>query len=319
MSKYIIEETISKHDEQNSGAYLDENFWPNWNETIENFKTKLITCRDNQIPFSLLRISHSEMTLFYYMSGVNKFVGNWERQSNDYTFDSNNYLKFFESINSSDYISTQIGYDFHQWLNDVKNYNNCYLEYKSKNKLVELFNNRTIFQKYNNQYKFTNLINLPMDIIYGLIANKWFFKTFKNKIGLIGSTPKIQTIIELMKYEEYQKYLGTEIFTDYIKIPEKKAMDDSSLEQNIIENVQKSSCDIFLIGAGTSKLKFYHLLKKTKNCIFLDVGHGIDVIAGHCDLLRPYLGGWQNYRLRNKSIIIDKMYADGKDGDIIYL
>ena len=158
-----------------------------------------------------------------------------------------------------------------------------------------------------------------MDIIYGLIATKWFFQTFKNKIGLIGSAPKIQTIIELMKYKEYQEYLGTEIFTDYIGIPEKKAMDNPNLEKNIVENVQKSSCDIFLIGAGTSKLKFYYLLKKTKNCIFLDVGHGIDVIAGHCDLQRPYLGGWQNYRLRTKNIKIDKMYNEGKDGNIIYL
>ena len=46
------------------------------------------------------------------------------------------------------------------------------------------------------------------------------FKNFKGHIGLIGAGPKLDLIKKLMKYKEYQEYLGLDEFTDYIQIPE---------------------------------------------------------------------------------------------------
>ena len=36
---------------------------------------------------------------------------------------------------------------------------------------------------------------------YGLVSNKWFFKEFSGKIGLIGASEKLYLIEKLMKYK----------------------------------------------------------------------------------------------------------------------
>ena len=59
---------------------------------------------------------------------------------------------------------------------------------------------------------------IATEFLYGLIMNKWFLKTFKGRIGLIGAGDKLDIITELMKRKEYQEYLGLDKFNDYIKI-----------------------------------------------------------------------------------------------------
>jgi hypothetical protein len=165
--------------------------------------------------------------------------------------------------------------------------------------------------------KLNQVVDLPMDVIYGLCANKWFFRTFKNKIGLMGAGPKLDAIKKLMGYEEYQQYLGCDYFTDYINLPQRQALDDPDLEETVRTGVRDSTCDVFLIGGGVSKLKFWHLLKDTRNCIFIDIGHGIDLIAGHGDLYRPYCGSWTNYKIGNGNTYgeVDEMGSQRERGE----
>lgn len=303
---YPIKDTINLHDEQKSGAYLDPNFWPNFQETLEDFKSLLIKNVKLKIPFSVLRLGHSERDVFEVALKINKNPNKLLlRQSKSGKIPNDTLIKLFESIIKSDYISTQIGYDFKQWINEIMKFVDYYTMFKLK---PDVLTNTEKFIDHSFPDKnIKDLIDLPLDIIYGLIANKWVFKTFKNKIGLIGAKEKLDLIKELIKYKEYQEYIGTDYFTDYIEIPQKAALDSDQLEADIIKGIKESSCDIFLIGAGVSKLKFYHLLKTIKNCVYIDVGHGICMIAGWGDNTRPYCGTWVNYRIKDLETNIDSL------------
>lgn len=312
MSLYKIDGASNIHEEQNEGAYLDPNFWPNWNETINNFKLLLIDKNKKKEHFTLLRLGHSEMSAFLIGLNINQHVGNFKgRQSNYNTLPQETLIKMFKSINNANNISTQIGYDFKNWIETLMNF----VEYYNKTKSVK---GAELIQ-YNNSLprkKMNEIIDLPLEIIYGIIANKWLLKTFNNKIGLIGACEKLNCIKKLMEYKEYQDYLETDAFIDYIVIPQKAALDLDSLENNIENEIKNSNAEIFLIGAGVSKLKFFHLLNKY-NKIFIDVGHGIDLLAGFGDISRPYCGNWQNYRVKQQKYNIDWM--GGNEGNLICL
>ena len=141
-------------------------------------------------------------------------------------------------------------------------------------------------------------ISYPAEYGYGLVANKWFFKKFDGKIGLIGAKEKIILIQELMKRQEYKDYLGINQFNDYIYYPQKYACDDiDSVEKYVGEQLEKSNSKIFLLGIGHSKSAILHRLKKYTNSVFMDVGAGLDMIAGCINITRPYAGDWVNNRI----------------------
>lgn len=141
---------------------------------------------------------------------------------------------------------------------------------------------------------------IPSEAVYALVATRWIFKNFKNQIGIIASENKGTLIKELMRSKEYQEYLGTDIFTDYILVPEKGAANDViNLSKKLEEQVKKSSAKIFLVGAGSSKLALIPLLKLHSNAVFIDVGCGVDAIAGIVCQERPYFAEWTDYRIKN--------------------
>jgi hypothetical protein len=155
--------------------------------------------------------------------------------------------------------------------------------------------NRDMFYKVINKE-----INYPAEYGYGLVSNKWFFKNFKGKIGLLGASEKLYLIEELIKNKEYQDYLGLESFTDYIHFPQKYAADDIDLVENFIGDQLKSSkADIFLLGIGHSKSALLHTFPKYKKSVYMDVGAGIDMIAGCINTKRPYAGNWINFRIKD--------------------
>jgi len=162
---------------------------------------------------------------------------------------------------------------------------------------VEIYpENRKMFQELFPE----RVIDYPAEYAYGLVANKWFFKRFKGRIGLIGAREKLQLIRELMKYNQYKEYLGTDEFNDYICIPQKYACDDvNALEQSIGKQLSESNADIFLIGIGHVKSALLHRMKKYKKAVYIDVGSGIDAIAGCINIRWPYAGDWTNFRIRN--------------------
>lgn len=301
MTHYSIPGTLCLHKEQNSGAYLDKDFWPNFYEDVEEFKNNLIDKVENNVPYTVLRVSHSEfIALRAGFTGAPQ-GGNFKgRHSANDTVSPELFELMLNTIHNADRVSTQIGYDFLQWMNEVNNYS------ESRDKwMIRPLN---------------QIVDIPMDVIYALLANKWFFKTFKNKIGIIGAGPKVEAIRELMKYPQYREYIGCDYFTDYISIPQRQAL-DSDVDEVVERELKNATGKVFLLGAGVSKLKFYDKLKKSHNAVYIDVGHGIDMIAGHGDKYRPYCGNWVNYRVANKNTFgkVDEMGSAESRGKYVNL
>lgn len=154
-----------------------------------------------------------------------------------------------------------------------------------------------------NREMFSQVINrridYPAEFGYGLIANRWLTSTFNQDVGIIGAKEKINLIKSMMQHKEYQQYLGLEKFQDYIHIPQKFACDDiDATESMVAKQLINSKSKIFLIGIGHVKSGLLHRLKKYKKAVFLDVGSGIDALAGVIDHGRPYMGDWVNHRIR---------------------
>jgi hypothetical protein len=143
---------------------------------------------------------------------------------------------------------------------------------------------------------------IPAEFVYGLTANHWLTQ-LPCKIGIIGADKKVNVIRQLMQFVEYQDYLGLREFSDYVEVPQKFACDD--LSTRIIElqkQIQNSQADLFLVGVGHLKSGIMAELTKMRNVVFLDIGSGIDALAGLIDSQRPYFGSWLNYRTKDESI-----------------
>ena len=158
-----------------------------------------------------------------------------------------------------------------------------------------------------NRQRFSEVINkeidFPAEFGYGLVANKWFFKTFAGKIGLIGADTKMNIIQNIIEAPQYQEYLGLEKFEDYISLPQKFACDDiDATEKMVGEQLSNSTSKIFLMGMGHVKSGLIHRLKKYTDAVFLDVGSSLDAIAGVIDVDRPYFGDWTNYQIDEKNL-----------------
>ena len=163
-------------------------------------------------------------------------------------------------------------------------------------------------------------INYPAEYGYGLVANKWLMNEFQSCIGILGAQPKVMIIQELMEYSEYQDYLGLEKFKDYIYFPQKFAADDlDKLESIVRPQLEKSTSKIFLLGIGHVKSGILHKFSEWKpNSIFLDVGAGIDMIAGSINIRRPYAGDWTNYRIKKYDYSnIDYLRYSGEGKEVV--
>ena len=164
-------------------------------------------------------------------------------------------------------------------------------------------------------------VDFPMDIIYGLVANRWILKTFKNRIALVGGSEKIQLIQKLMEYPEYRSYIENDYFTDYIEVPERFSSDNpEALIANIGNKIKNSQADIFLFGIGVAKMAIAWQFKQYKEAVFLDIGCGMSALAGTCGIDRPYFGSWINYRLKNYNYSgVDPMDFNEQNGNVVYL
>ncbi len=160
-------------------------------------------------------------------------------------------------------------------------------------------------RKYFNEL-FSINFDFPGEFVYGLVANKWLLRNFNNQIGIIGAKEKIEIINELMSKEQYREYLGVDKFNDYIVIPQKFACDNiKETREKVKKQLENTSSKIFILGVGHVKSGLTHLLPSYKNAVYIDVGSGIDALAGIIDKERPYFGNWQNYKLKN-----DKFYRN---------
>ncbi len=151
--------------------------------------------------------------------------------------------------------------------------------------------------------------SIPHEAMWSLVSSRWIFRAFPNQIGLIGNEHKMNLVKKLMEYPEYQKYLGTSHFTDYIAVPQKGAADrPDDLARKIGEQIENSSAKIFLIGMGHAKAGLLYQLRNYTDAVLIDVGTGIDAIAGCVSQERPHFADWVNYRIKGYAYeAIDQM------------
>ena len=262
---YKIDGTLNIID--NSKYYLqDPNYIPYFQEGLKKFKDLVIKLVENNESKSFVHFGDGDYFFLKKMA-----IGSAMPGKRALSIPYNNF----------DITPFKIGWakaDFH-----------CveYLENGMREKLNELYPNQP---------------TIPTEYLYGLTMNKWFFKQFAGKIGLIGAGCKLNVIKELMKYKEYQEYLGLEKFNDYIEVPEKFACDNVNNTINLVKEQlieSDTNTKVYLYGVGHVKSGLIHHLPKFKTAIYLDVGAGIDGIAGLIDPNRPYAGMWNNYRMKN--------------------
>jgi len=248
-------------------CFNDENTYPNFKSDLEKFKFDLLNMVDNKESKTFFKFGDGD---YYFLKKQSIGSACPGKRALSKNYDDLNFEHFEDGCKLNDYYTCEI-----------------YPE------------NRRMFKEVIPNVE----INYPAEYGYGLVANKWFFKKFSGRIGLIGGKEKIDLIKKLMSYEEYQEYLGIEKFNDYISIPQKYACDNLfSVENDIANQLKESSSDIFLLGIGHVKSGLTHRLKKYKNSVFFDIGSGIDAIAGIIDINRPYFGNWINYQIKNDGI-----------------
>jgi hypothetical protein len=276
---YNIENTVNL---DTNPCFNSENTYPDFQEDLSKFKTHLCTS-----------VRHGESETFYkfgdgdYYFLTKQEVGSAKpgNRAISVSYDDINHLEFTEGATKNDYYTCEI-----------------YPE------------NREMFKEVIGKQ-----IDYPAEYGYGLVANKWFFKQFSGRIGLLGASEKLNLIQELMNYDEYKEYLGLDNFTDYIHYPQKYACDDINLVEEFIGNqLKESQSNIFLLGIGHSKSGILHKLKKYKDAVYMDVGAGIDNIAGCINIRRPYAGDWTNYRIKDYDYSqIDYLRYSGEGKEVI--
>jgi len=286
LEQYNIEGTIDINQNRKDHAYKNPDTWKNYQEDFTCFKQYLIDSFEKHIPLVLIRVYDGE---FLFLQGKKLWNVGKRHISKTITKDLQN--RFMEGSLRCDKFSS------HLTVCEGGNMNKLYKSVYGSKK-----------------------IDYPMEFNYAIVLNKWVFKTFKNKIGLIGGCEKIKVIQELMKHQEYKDYLGIDEFLDYISVPERFACDHvDKLEEEIGEKLNKSKSRIFLFGIGISKLAVAHTFKKYHNAIYIDIGTAFTALAGTTTKNRPYSAGWINYKLRNYDYSKMDPMDHGKDENIKYL
>ena len=244
-------------------CFHDEKTYPNFQNHLQNFKTHIGQLVDNKEAATFYKFGDGDFRFLTKNEVGSAKPGNRAISKN---YDEIDHQRFIDNASKCDYYTCEI-----------------YPE------------NRNMFKAVIDRE-----IDYPAEYGYGLVANKWFFERFEARIGLLGASEKLYLIEELMKNKEYQEYLGLESFTDYIHFPQKYAADDIDLVQGFVgSQLENAKADIFLLGIGHAKSGVLHSFTKYKKAVYLDVGAGIDMIAGCINTRRPYAGEWKNYRLKD--------------------
>ena len=282
LEHYKIDGTINNDSDP---CFGDMNTYPLFQEKMEEFKKLLIELVNNNESKTFYKYGDGDY-FFLTKQSVGSAAPGKRALSRGY--DNINHEQFVEGAQLCDYYT-------------------CEIYPTNKDRFEQVINRK---------------IDFPAEYGYGLVANKWLFKQFSGKIGLIGADTKINIIENLMEAEQYQEYLGLEKFEDYVRLPQQFACDDlDATEKMVGEQLQKTSSKIFLMGMGHVKSGLIHRLKKYTDAVFLDVGSSIDAIAGIIDVNRPFFGDWTNYQINEPPLYegVDFLQYDSSIGKHLVL
>ena len=280
LDQYKIEGTINN--DQNP-CFHDETTYPKFQEELEEFKHLLIELVYLKEPKTFYKFGDGD---YYFLNKIPTGSATPGRRALSKSYDEINHDAFVKGAQECDYYT-------------------CEIYPENRVNYLDVIQRR---------------IDYPAEFGYGLVANKWFLKTFAGQIGLIGAGLKLNIIKNLMEAPQYQEYLGLEKFEDYISLPQKFACDDlEATEEMVASQLIKSTSKIFLMGMGHVKSGLIHRLSKYRNAVFLDVGASIDALAGIIDVDRPYAGDWTNYQIDDVQLYkgIDFLAYEGKGKHIV--
>ena len=279
---YMIEGTVNN--DQNP-CFHNQDTHPEFQEKLEFFKKLLIQ-----------QVKHNK-SVTYYKYGDGDYYFLTKQSVGSATPGKRALSKEYDSIGHEDFVEGA----------QLCDYYTCEIYPENIQRFSEVINRE---------------IDFPAEYGYGLVSNKWIFKTFAGQIGLIGADRKIDIIENIIEAPQYQEYLGIEKFEDYIRIPQQFACDDlEATEKMVGDQLEKSTSKIFLVGIGHVKSGLLHRLKKYTDAVFLDVGSSLDAIAGVIDVDRPYFGDWTNYQIDEKGLYngVDFLQYDSRKGKHITL
>ena len=120
---------------------------------------------------------------------------------------------------------------------------------------------------------------------------------FPEDIFLVGQQQKIDAIKVLAEYEKYRHYLGIHRFCGYVGVPAIGAADDEdTILQTIRDECNRVQPKVILLGIGSSKLYVLPRIQEFSDAVVIDVGAGIDALAGVISQDRPYFADWVNFK-----------------------
>lgn len=248
----------------NTDQNANKLYCPNFHEGYDQFKEILKQYVDENESCTFYKFSDGE---FLFMQGISGGSTSAGKRDTNIGADKIDVTPFLEGVAKNDY-------------HMVESYESAHLEW-----------DKMFPQK---------VYNVAAEWVYALVANRWFFKTFKGQIGLVGAKEKLELIQELLEYKEYRDYLGIDKFEDYICIPQRYACDDIEATDALIkEQLKNAKSKIFLEGIGHAKQALLHRMKEYHKAIYITIGSGICALAGVQDTIgRPYFADWKNYRIK---------------------
>jgi hypothetical protein len=244
-------------------VYLDPLTYPNFKTKLVEYKELLLELNLKNIPASFYKFGDGD---YYFLRGLPSGSAKPGNRALSRSLTHVELEKFRDNSVTSDYYS-------------------CELYPENIGKFKEVFP--------------TKNLDFPAEFSYICVASNWYIRNLKN-VGIIGADSKIKLIKELCNKDEYLNKLGFDGFTSFISIPQKYSCDnlDEQLE-SLREQLSNANSEVFLVGIGHLKSGVLGLLKQYKKSIYIDVGSGIDALAGVVDTERPYFGNWTNYQLLN--------------------
>jgi hypothetical protein len=256
--------------------------WPGFREGYEAFKAMLVDAVDGNTPLSLFKFGYGDGQFLKGESAGSATVG---FRALSKPFEAIGHARFTHGARLCDRYACEI-----------------YPEH------AEMF-----------QAFFGRKPDFPAEYIYAAVASRWVFQQFAGRVGLIGAAEKIKLIRHLSADKAYCRYLGIDAFEDLITLPQRFACDDlDATEAAVAAQLARSRSRLFLLGIGHVKSGLLHRLKRHANCVFLDVGQGIDALAGIIDKEKPFFGGWTNFRANNPSLYDELDYLSYLPYDFVH-
>lgn len=157
----------------------------------------------------------------------------------------------------------------------------------------------------------------PLNAVYASVASRRLFKSLLGKkVGLIGASEKLDLIEKLQNFSEYRESIHGLKFQSFLGYPQRFACENvEETTDDLVKTIKKDPCDVYLVGMGISKLYALRTLAEATSKVFIDLGSGLDALAGLVPHDRPYFADWVNFKIEGYDYSkIDQLRQFAPDG-----